>query len=81
MTEDIGTERNPYTDRSPITGRGFTNEQIIEAGEQFGNHERYLSLAPQTPSVDRRTHAHRADILWALVQVAKGRNDQGADGQ
>jgi hypothetical protein len=71
--EDIGTDHNPYTDQSPITGRKFTDEGVIEAGEQFANHERYLSLAPQTSSSDRGTHKHRADILWALVQIARQR--------
>lgn len=77
MSKDIGIGHNPYTDRSPVTGRSFTNEKIIEAGEDFGNYERYLSLAPQTRPEDRRVHAHRADILWALIAVARGRNDEG----
>lgn len=69
--DDIGSDFNPYTDRSPITGRKYTTEGILKAGEQFANYERYLSLAPQTKSDDRRTHQHRADILWALCQLIK----------
>jgi hypothetical protein len=69
--EDIGTDHNPYTDQSPITGRKFSDEGIIEAGEQFANYERYLSLTGDRQ--DRGVHKHRADILWALVQIARQR--------
>lgn len=69
--DDISSEFNPYTDRSPITGQAFTNKGIIEAGEQFANYERYLSLAAETPNIDRQVHRHRADILWALIRLAK----------
>lgn len=70
MTSDIGNASNPFTDRSPVTGRYFTTAGILEAGRQFANYERYLSRAPQTAPEDRGVHKHRADILWALVGAA-----------
>lgn len=69
--DDIGTDHNPYIDASPITGRKFTRDGILSAAEGFANHERYLSLAQQTPASDRQVHKRRADILWAMIQLVK----------